>query len=233
MHESGFGRVIGVLVSPDKTFRSIAERPTWVVPLLLLTLLTAMVGWFAGHRIDYEQTIRQEMADRGEKVSEAQIQQAVNLTQRFGWAFALLPAVFSPVVYLLIALAFLVALRLSGSEIGYGQSLSVTLHAMMPWAVQALLSLPLILRLDTIDPEVMKRGGVLMSNLAALAPEGSGKVLFALLASFDLFTVWALILLVLGYRRVARVSTGTATAVSLTLWLLYLAGKIGLAAVFS
>ncbi len=232
MHESGFGRVIGVLVSPEKTFRSIAERPTWVVTLLLLLLLTAVVGYAVGERIDYEKTVRQQMAERGQTMSEAQIEQGVKFAEKFGGVFALAPALLSPLIYLLIALVFMVALRLAGSEIRFGQSFSAMLHSMMPWVIHGLLSLPLILRLEEVDPEEMQRGGVLMSNLAALAPEGSSKVLVALLASLDLFSIWTLVLLIIGYRVVARVSTASATAVTLTLWLLYLAGKLGFAAAF-
>lgn len=232
MHESGFGRVIGALVSPERTFRSIAERPTWVVPLLLLMLVTGLVGYVAGERVDFEKQIRREMAERG-GVSEDEIQQAVEMMEKFGKVLFIIPAVFAPLVYLLIALIFLVALRLSGSEIGFGHSFSVMLHSMMPWVIHSLLSLPLILRQETIDPETMERGGLLMSNLAALAPEDSGKVLLSLLASLDLFTVWTLILLTIGYRVVARVSTATAATVAVTLWLLYLGGKLGATAVFS
>jgi hypothetical protein len=233
MHESAFGRVLGVLIAPEKTFRSIAERPTWAVPLILLVVLGAGVGWIVGQRMDFEQTIRQEMADRGEKMSDDQIQKTVEMTEKFGWVFTTAPAALSPVIYLLIGLIFMVALRLAGSEIGFAQSFSVTLYAMMPWVIHGLLSLPLILRLDTIDPATMQQGGVLTSNLAALAPEGSGKVLMALLASIDLFSLWTLVLLIIGFRVVGRVSTTAAAGVSITLWLLYLAGKLGFAAAFS
>ena len=39
MENSSFGRLIGVLVSPGKTFRSIAERPTWGVALVVFMLV--------------------------------------------------------------------------------------------------------------------------------------------------------------------------------------------------
>ena len=44
MKDSGWGRLLGVLVAPGETFRSIAERPTWLPPLLLLALLGAGAG---------------------------------------------------------------------------------------------------------------------------------------------------------------------------------------------
>jgi len=233
MHESGFGRVIGVLISPEKTFRSIAERPTWVVPLLLLMLITGVVGYAVGERIDYDKTVRQKMAESGQSVSEAQIEKGVEFAKKFGAVFTLMPAVLSPIVYLLIALVFMGILRLAGSEIRFDQSFSVNLHSMMPWMIHGLLSLPLILRLEEIDPDEMQRRGVLLSNLAALAPEGSGKVLTAFLASLDLFSVWTLILLIIGYRVAARVSTATAAGVAVTLWLLWVGVKLGFIAAFA
>ena len=49
MEDSSFGRLIGVLVSPGKTFRSIAERPAWLVPFLVLMVLSlvakSMLAW--------------------------------------------------------------------------------------------------------------------------------------------------------------------------------------------
>lgn len=234
MHESGFGRVISVLISPEKTFRSIAERPTWVVPLILLVLIFAAVGYEMGQRVDFEEQMRQEMAGRGEQLSEEDLQQSVEFMEKFGKFLFLAPAIFSPLIYLLISAVFLVAFRMAGSEITFGRSFSVFLYAMAPWLVHGLLSLPLLLRQETLDPEALERGGgVLMSSLAALAPEGSGKVLLALLSSLDLFTIWALVLLIIGYRVVARVSTATAAGFVLGLWLLFLFGKLGITAAFA
>lgn len=233
MHESGFGRVISVLISPEKTFRSIAERPTWVVPLILLVLIFAAVGYETGQRFDFEQQMRQEMAAREEQISEEDLQQTVDFMEKFGKFLFLAPAIFSPALYLLVSAVFLVAFRMAGSEITFGRSFSVFLHAMTPWLVHGVLSLPLLLRQETLDQEAMERGGVLMSSLAALAPEGSGKVLLALLSSLDLFTIWALVLLIIGYRVVARVSTATAAGFVLGLWLLFLAGKLGITAAFA
>src|SRR5688572_32534991 len=39
MESSSFGRLIGVLVSPVKTFAAIAERPTWLVAFLVVVLV--------------------------------------------------------------------------------------------------------------------------------------------------------------------------------------------------
>ena len=44
MEDSSFGRLLGVFVAPGKTFRSLAARPTWALPLLVLSLTSAGFG---------------------------------------------------------------------------------------------------------------------------------------------------------------------------------------------
>ena len=50
LEDSSAGRVIGALVSPVKTFRSLAERPTWGVALVVLLVISTLVGVLANGR---------------------------------------------------------------------------------------------------------------------------------------------------------------------------------------
>jgi hypothetical protein len=68
---------------------------------------------------------------------------------------------------------------------------------------------------------------VLRSNLAFLAPEGASKPLVALLASLDLFALWNVALLAIGYRVAARVSRTTAWLTVIILWLIFVAIIVG------
>jgi hypothetical protein len=101
----------------------------------------------------------------------------------------------------------------------------------MPLAVSYLLTLPLVLGRKTIGFQDTQRG-ILLSNPAILAPEGTKPAVVALLGSLDFFTLWTLVLLALGYRAVAKVSGTAATATVLVLWLLFVGIKVGIAAVF-
>jgi hypothetical protein len=99
----------------------------------------------------------------------------------------------------------MVAFNVVGGEVAYPVSLSVTLHGMMPWALVSLLSIPVALGRDSIGYDMLKTGGVLASNAAALAPEGTGTVLLGLLASLDVFSLWSIALLAVGYSIAAKV----------------------------
>jgi len=228
---AGFGRLLGVLVAPGKTFAAIAARPTWVAPLVALVLLVAIDSYLIGGRLDWERSVRHRLAASGRELSAEQIEQSIAMFKRIGPALTLGSAVtLAPGGYLLAALLFWVGSRLLGSEIGYRTSLSTTLHGLMPGAIAALLAIPVILRRSSLTDEEA-RGGLLLSNLAFLAPPEAGPGLRSLLTSLDLFSLWAVVLLVIGYRTTARLSRAGAAGLVVTLWLVYVAGRAALAAV--
>jgi hypothetical protein len=229
MHDSAVGRLLGVLVAPGRTFLSIAARPTWVAPLLLLMLLGSSVGYLVAQRMDFEDMVRQRMVQQNQELSAEQIDRGVQIAKKFGPVGALVTGIaVLPIAYLLLALVFWTFFRLFGSELSFPASLSVTLHSLMPNAVSALLTVPLIFRLATINAKDAQRG-LLLSSLAAFAPESSGPAVKALLGSIDFFSLWVLILLSLGYRTVARVSTSAATGTVVAFWLLWVAVRALLA----
>ena len=70
-------------------------------------------------------------------------------------------------------------------------------------------------------------GNVLISNLGFLATSDAAPAWAAFLSSVDLFSAWTAVLLVIGYRIVARASAATACAVVSLVWLSYVCLKIG------
>lgn len=233
MENSSFGRLFGVLFSPGKTFRSIAERPTWSVALIVLLAATTAVGFLANQRLDKSEmrkAVQEQMEKRQGQVTPEQVDQGMEMAEKVNSVTRWLVPVFAALIYLLINLFYWMAFRFfAASNISYKTSFSVLLHAFMPQVISALLTLPVILSRQTIGVEEA-RTGILASNLAAFAPEGVGKATRALLSSLDFFSIWTLVLLVIGYGLAARVSKATATSIVLALWVLYVAGKVGLTA---
>jgi Yip1 domain len=230
MSDSAAGRLLGALVAPVATFRSIAARPTWLLPLLLLVVVGAGVGSLLIQRMDFDQIVRAQNERTGGQMTAEQVEQAAERAKNAAPLLGLFEAVVSPVIYLLVALAFWTAFRLLGSDITYKASFATALHALLPSAIALLLSIPVILRHGTYTQQEVKGGSFLASSLAALAPADASPAIRALLGSFDLFSLWALSLLVIGYRETARVSRQAAIATVIALWLVYVVGKVALAA---
>lgn len=232
MYESGFGRLIGVLISPRKTFEAIAARPTWVAALLALLVAIGAVGYVSAGRTDWGDVMRGQFAQSSQEVPPEIIERQVAFMEKSGTLISLFGGVGVAIFGLITAALFLLAFRLLGSELDFVSSLAVAFYSFMPMVVGTLLSLPVILSKTAIGFDDMSRGGFLASNLAFVAGEDTSPVLRALLSSVDFFTLWILVLLILGYRVVARVSGKTAAAVVIGLWLLSVAIKVGWTAAF-
>lgn len=236
MEDSSFGRLIGVLVSPGKTFRSIAERPAWLVPFLVLLVLSLAVGWLTQARVDPEEMVRYQLGKFADRMPPEQVEEMVRSAENVTPAQQALqlgvgvPA--AAAVYALIAALFLGIFKLLGSEMTFKQSLSTYLYASMPMAVASLINLPLLLARDAVTPEEVMGGGVLVASPAILASEETSAVVRSLLGSLNFFTLWTLALTILGYRIVAKVSLAASSGTAVTLWLLWVAGKAGFAALF-
>lgn len=234
MSDSSIGRVVGVLFSPTRTFEAIRERPTWLVALVVLVVLGATVGLLLSQKIDWEEVAREQLAQSNRQLSEEQMERAIEVTEAIGSKMVYLgPLLGGPVVYLLIALLFWVLLKLLGGEFSYKASFATTLHGLMPSAVAALLTVPVIMGLGEPDMARVNSGTLLASNLGAFVPEETSHVMRTALASIDVFSIWSLFLLSIGFAVVARVSRAKAATAVVALWIVYILIKVGAAALQS
>ena len=234
MESSSFGRLFGVLFSPGKTFRSIAERPTWLVALLVMAVASAAVGFVAAERTDYRDVMIQSARAKGGDVDEAQMEPGIEMMEKAGPAIsAVTTPIFVALVVLVAALLYWLAFKLLGSDFSYKSSLAVTLYAGVPTILSLLLSIPVILSKASITYADVKQSGggsFLQSNLAFLAPEDAPSWLTALYGSLDFFALWGLVLSIIGYRALSRKPTGTVTVTVLVIWLIFVGVRVGLAA---
>lgn len=231
MHDSTFGRLAGVLLEPRATFASIAARPTWVAPLLVLIVSSLALGAVLVPRMDLESAIRAQLAESGRATAEQidqQIGVAVQVTTVITWASFI---VGPPVVLLLVALVFWGGSRVMGGELGFRHSLSVTAHGWMPHVLAALIAIPVVMAKGSIDLEAVQSGSFLASSLGFFVDAAEHPVLGALASSVDVFSLWAIALLVIGYRVVAKLSANAALAVVGVPWLVVVLGKVGWIAV--
>ena len=229
MENSSFGRVIGVLLSPTKTFQALAAKPTWVVALAVLLLTATVATYLAVDRVDFEEAIRDQLAAQNRPVpDDAALEQIAGVQKTVSGLVA--PIVFGAAFYFLAALVFMVALKLAGSEIGYMPTLSTLLHGYMPGVVKALLTIPVVLGRGEISLQELQSGAILKSNLAMFAPEEAGAVVLALLSSVDLFSIWCIVLMTIGFSIVGNISRKSAAVAVVLVWLVGIAVKAGFSA---
>lgn len=227
MEQSEAGRLVSTFTAPSATFRAIAERPTWVLALVVSLLLSAVATYLAFERVDPEAFLEQMRAR-----SEQELPASVDGGQILGFAkIGAIVAVLllGPLVTLATAGLFLLVFRLAGGTLDFRRSLAVVVHGFLPFALAALVGLPFLLSRERIDFTQIEGGGYLPTNVGFFAAPETSAALRALLTSCDLFSLWTIALLALGFSMVARVSRGTAWAGVGALWIVGVAIKVVLA----
>ena len=79
-------RVRGVLPlsRTPPTFRSIAVRPGFLLPVILWTLVSLGIGILIQPKIDYDRLIRSSLEKRGQTLPEERVQQIVAQQKKIG-----------------------------------------------------------------------------------------------------------------------------------------------------
>ena len=107
---------------------------------------------------------------------------------------------------------------------------SVYAHAMAVPAVAALLAM--VVMLLHSEPITVAGNEILRSNLGALfGVEGSG-VGATLLGSMEIFHLWELVIVAIGFAAISRLSIATSTAITFLPWGFITMARVALAAVF-
>jgi Yip1 domain len=223
-----FSRLIGVYFSPGETFKDIGRAPKIAVPLIILALLTGAVGWIMAERIGATkiatQGIEKAIAD-GRMTQEQAAPQLEAMKKNEGYIKASIP-IFAILGTLVIVLAFAGILKLGsmvvGTENTYGQLLGVTTYANL--AVGIISSLVFVILLFLKSPDEIDIQNPVDSNLGsvlamAIGKDGLPKFLMALASWIDVFSIWKIVLLSIGFSAVSRKLTiGTAASVIIGLY---------------
>ena len=223
--------MLNALVSPREAFESIARQPTTAIVLIVLVLLGVVAVHVAMTRVTPEAFLA-SLESMGRELPPEAKEDPERLYKVTLWSQSIGALVVSPIFYFAMAGSFLVLFRLLGSEITFRQSLSTSLHGVIPLGVAAVVGTVVALGREEVSLEELQSGSLLMSHLGFLAGEEAGKVTRALFSSFDLFSAWCVALLATGYRIVARVSAGAAWTVVLALWVVGVLCKLALTAAF-
>jgi hypothetical protein len=224
-----FGRLIGVFVSPKRTFASIAERPSWLAPLVLLVVLGTAVGALLNTKMNWGEYIRHKAEEnsRFSQLSEEQKDQAVAGQIKFWSNFSYGAAVVAvPILTLFYALIYWGAFNLfSGAGLRYGAAFGITTHAFLPTAIANILAL-IILPLKSygdVDPE-----NVVATSLRAYLPDGAPKALVALGGSLELFWIWFLALVAIGFAAAnpKKIKPAASFGIVFGIWAVWVLAKV-------
>jgi hypothetical protein len=198
------GRLFGVFFEPGKVFADVTQRPRWIAPVLVSIIVGLGLVYAISTHVGWEQTVRQTLANNQRVADlpadqrERMIATGTKFASIGGWISALAAPLFILIIAAVLAGLFN---GLLGAELKFAQAFAVTAYAML---VRALFTALLILLVYLKPPEDFNPQISPFSPAAYMNRLDTPKWLFSLAGSLDLFTLWAIVLLAIGFSVAAR-----------------------------
>ncbi|MFH1313029.1 MAG: YIP1 family protein [Candidatus Eisenbacteria bacterium] len=210
-----------VFTSPGVLARNIAEDPHWLIPLIIV-LAVSFVAAFSTHRYaaEFERAGMEDFLKRSGSTDE-------NIDDMFGsslrnkvTAGASAAGLFG-VVLLIAAALYKGVASIAGGKIGFRRMFALQTHAALIVTLGVLVRLPIILAKGSID---------VRTGIAAFAPSVPLRSpLGTLLFQLDLFDIWSLVALSIGFSILAGLNIKKSAAIIFGLWAVFVALLVGLA----
>jgi hypothetical protein len=226
-----FQRIAGVFFAPEETFSDIARRPDILWPLLIIVLVGYVTTFVMVPHLSFDSVFAAQEAaakKRNPNVSEADLQQMARIGEASTKVMSYAGPVLSIAGYLLMALVLWGATRMMGGQGEFKQAFSATLYAWMPLLLFRIILTIVAVARGTLD--VMETATVVKSNPAFLVDLKAHPVLASFLSSFDVFTIWMVVLLIFGFAALSKLSKGKTAAIVLSCWIILIVLKVGFAA---
>jgi hypothetical protein len=225
--KSSMQRIIGALFSPDETFRDIALKPDVLIPLLIILVISTISGIVLAPRLDFE-SLRPQMAAKNPNLGPEDLDRMVRMAGAVGKVSAYASPVIIVLSFVVIAAVLLLAFRLFGGEGTFRQAFSIVIYAWIPRVIQGLILTIIIAVKGTADVNDIPT--LVRSNPAFLVDMTDHPVLFSFLSTFDLFTIWSVVLLIIGFAYMSRFTKARSATIILSIWAFITVVKLGFAA---
>lgn len=242
---SPLARLVNTVIDPAETFADINVKLDWIVPVVLATIVSVVGNLVIISRLqlDPEKFMRKAMEEQIEKQGksyatmsqqekeqfDSQVKAAASV-QRFGPYMSI---VFIPASLAIIALFFYIGTAVMDGQSTYPKVFSLTCYAFGVVAVvlPVLLSVLVVFLKNPEDIDLMR--GIAATNPGMFLPKDASKPLIALLTRFDIFTIWYLVLMVIGLERVSKnMSRAKSIGVVAVLWSIWIVVTVISSAVF-
>jgi Yip1 domain len=196
-------RLINTFFAPRKTFTDLKRNPSWWVPWAISAVLCVIYAIVVVPRIDIQRFLQAQIdrspsaQRRMEQLPPEQRQQVMTMQAKG-----------TKVTFYVFGVAMLVA------EVPFGRSMAIVFYSFFPWNLATILLMISIL--VSSDPNTIDLTNPMPTNPAFFMDPTGNKFLYGIARNLDIFRLWAVALLGLGFsaassNRKPSVSTGITT----------------------
>jgi hypothetical protein len=218
--------ITDIYFAPSKVFNAIKEKPQWITPFIIVLIVVAVTAVVTVSLTRETIVARQEEVFQERGLSEEQIEQAKQFTS--GPAIVISSAVsaliFTSILLLIFALVTNLFIPLFGGESGFKTVFSVICFSALVTVPAAILKIIMI---------AITKSPYVTTSLALLAPNlAKTSFVYQLLAGFDFFILWEMILVAMGISITSNLIKKNAYTLVFMIWIASVFIGVGLGSIF-
>lgn len=213
-------RIVNTFIAPSKTFEDIRRNSSWWVPWLLAALLQIGFGYTFGQKIGWESVIEKQweksptMSARLNSMKPEQKEQAMEQGAKVA-GYISYAAPITLLIYFVVAGAIAMAIFNFGfgAEVPFKSSMAIIAYSGLPLMIFWILAI--VTMYATSSPETFNINNPLATNPGYFLDPANSRLLYWLGSCLDVFAIWVIVLLGIGYSTITRnkVKMASATAV--------------------
>ncbi len=231
-------RLMDVFFAPSKTFTDLRRNASWWAPFLITAIVSLCFVYVADQKVGFRKIAENQLraqpkqADQLERMPadqrEKQMQMRTGITRTISYAFFTFILLWSVVVAAVLFATLKFGLS---AEVKFKTLFALMIYAGLPGILKAILAMASLLAGVASDGFTFQNP--VATNPGYFVDPASNSVLYSFLTSFDVFSIWSMILVAIGITCIAKVKTGTAFAVVFGWFAVLVLFGVGINAVFS
>jgi hypothetical protein len=196
-----------------------------------MTVLGFAVAFAMNQKVNWRDVASKKIEEspRAANLSAEQKEQQLAMSEKYSPPFVYAAGVLFPILTtVIVAVVLWGAYNLiGGAGSRFGQAMGIVSHA---YVVTILSTLFFILVLYLKPAGTVDLDNPVATNLGAFLPDTVPKALMSVAKSIDIFSVWIMLLISIGFAAVnPKKLKGKALSIVVTAWVLYVAVKAGIA----
>lgn len=229
-------RLVNTFVAPSKTFTDIRRNASWWVPWLGTALLSLVYVFAVDRQIGFEQVTRTEIArspraDQFEKLPAEQQARQIEISTTITRYVSYASPAFGLLGLLLVAVVLMVTFNIgAGAAVPYKTSLAISAYGGLPNLIGLVLGI--ISLFSGVDPQGFNIRYPAATNPAYFMSPTDNKFLYGMASALDIFVIWGIVLIGLGFALNSKVKPSSAIAIVAGWYILYKLVGTGLGMLF-
>lgn len=235
---SEVSRVANVFFAPTKTFRDINRSAMWWLPFLIIVIVSYAFIGVVENKVGFDKVAENQMKQSPKQLdrldslpADQRAQQMATIAKftKYGtYAYPVIALVILGIMALLLWGSYSFG---AGAQVSFGKSMAVVMYGNLVTTVKAVLAI--VALLAGADTDTFSFQSPVATTPAYFLDPVQHPVLFGIGAQLDITSIWACILVAIGFSCVTKVKRSTSYAIVFGWFLFLLVFSGGMAALRS